>query len=211
MNISSYLNIFLVCTAAIVASTPNLHCNAASLRVADMEELALAYTETDKLDYTGEPYGHQYPSKDSSYDNGMNPEDEDTSEDSSGDDTGASFVTSTRSNDIIDETEVETAYSGVPDNQEPVSADEDLNLVQTAGGRFECPRVRCLHGSKIVCSHRRKCNRRGHCFKVKACCPTCISPPTFCPSVYDPVCCNGKTYSNQCHAGNRHCHRGRCH
>lgn len=198
MNISSSLNIFLVCTAAIVASTPNLHCNAARLHVPDMEEL-LDYTETDKLaDTEYEPWGsdsYQYPPKDEygshQYDHGTKgsrPEDKETSE-GLGDDTGS--VVASTSNDIID---------------------EDLNLVQTEGGRFECPRVKCLHGSETVCRHRGKCSsRRGHCRKVKVCCPTCKSSPTFCPSVYDPVCCNGKTYSSQCDAGKRHCRRGRCH
>jgi len=32
MYISSYLNLFLACTAALIASTPDVHCNAAYLR-----------------------------------------------------------------------------------------------------------------------------------------------------------------------------------
>ena len=32
MYISSYLNLFLACTAALMASSPDVHCNAANLR-----------------------------------------------------------------------------------------------------------------------------------------------------------------------------------
>jgi len=73
MFISSYLNLFLACTAALMASTPDVYCNAANLRSSgakpdaeeDLIEGPLGIMDEDTSFWGGSK--HRYPSKHSSH------------------------------------------------------------------------------------------------------------------------------------------------